>query len=31
MKIDDIVNGTNAYRAELCKLVQNDSGIEYFA
>ena len=28
MKIDDIVNGTNAYRAELCKLVQNDSGIE---
>ena len=28
MKIDDIVNGTDAYRSELCKQVQNDSGVE---
>ena len=28
MKIDDIVQGTGSYRAELCKLVQNDSGVE---
>ena len=28
MKIDDIVNGTDTYRSELCKQVQNDSGVE---
>ena len=27
MKIDDIVNGTDAYRSELCKQVQIDSDV----
>ena len=28
MKIDDIVNETDSYRAELCRQVQNDSGVD---
>lgn len=31
MKIDDIVNETDSYRAELCRQVQNDSVVDFTA